>query len=345
MPEHIITQAETIDIGQRLFAGHPHLKLATRMIENTGVRKRHLIRPVDETLRDTDFGHRNQIFDQEAKTRVPPVIFAALDNARLTVADIDAIIFVTCSSYSMPSMTAWLINELGFRSDTTQIPIVQLGCAAGGAAINRGYDYCRANLGSHVLIVSCEFCSLLFQPADQAVGNLLSDGLFGDAIAAAVVRGDREVPGLLLQARRSHLIPHTEDWISYEVMSTGFHFRLYKGVPGAFRDAMPVLAKFTSDEGHDLPDLDFYAIHCGGPRILDALRDPGGVAPEALAMSMATLQDYGNIASASVFDVLRRIVAAGPQPGQIGLIAGFGPGITMELAIGTWQSGHRTTIS
>ena len=36
-----------------------------------------------------------------------------------------------------PSLTSWMINNLGFRTDTTQLPIAQLGCAAGGAAINR----------------------------------------------------------------------------------------------------------------------------------------------------------------------------------------------------------------
>ncbi|MFD4637086.1 type III polyketide synthase [Lentzea sp. NPDC058436] len=339
VPEHVVTQAETVELGRRMFAGHPHLALATRMIENTGVLKRHLIRPVRETLTSVDFEHRNRVFEQEARTRVPPVVEQALRLASLAVEDVDAIIFVTCSAYQMPAMTAWMINEMGFRLDTTQIPIVQLGCAAGGAAINRGFDFCRARPGSNVLIVSCEFCSLLFQPDDLAVGNLLSDGLFGDAVAAAVIRGDDAVPGLLLEERGSHLIPNTASWISYDVTNSGFHFRLHKGVPGAFRDAMPVLTKFVAENGRNLPELDFYAIHCGGPRILDALHEPGGVPREALLPSLATLRDYGNIASASVFDVFRRIAEAGPAEGDVGLIAGFGPGITMELVIGTWTGG------
>ena len=107
----------------------------------------------------------------------------------------------------MPSLTAWLINTMGFRSDTRQMPIAQLGCAAGGAAINRAHDFCAAYPDSNVLIVSCELCSLCYQPDDDDVGSLLSDGLFGDAVAAAVVRGSGGV-GVAAGAQR--LVPHSE---------------------------------------------------------------------------------------------------------------------------------------
>jgi len=37
-----------------------------------------------------------------------------------------------------------------------------------------------------------------------------------------------------------------------------------------------------------------------------------------------------------VFDVLRRVAEKSPADAAAGIIAGFGPGITMELALGTW---------
>src|SRR6266568_1090314 len=172
VPEHVITQAET---------------LVLRLIENTGVAKRHLIRPIEDTLRHTGFGHRNQVFEEQAKKRIPAVVQDALDNAGLAASDIGAIVLVSCTGFMMPSLTAWMINELGFGADTAQLPIAQLGCAAGTAAINRASDFCIARPGAHALIVACEFCSLCYQPEDLDVGSLLSNGLFGDAVAAAVV--------------------------------------------------------------------------------------------------------------------------------------------------------------
>ncbi len=50
VPEYVITQAETLAVAARLHADHPKLRLALRLIENTGVAKRHLIRPIEETL-------------------------------------------------------------------------------------------------------------------------------------------------------------------------------------------------------------------------------------------------------------------------------------------------------
>ncbi|MER7929812.1 type III polyketide synthase [Streptomyces sp. NPDC096057] len=345
LPEHVLSQADTLDLAARLHAGHPELRLALRLIENTGVRKRHLVRPLDETLRDTGFTERNRVFEAEAKKRVPPVVAEALTNAGLSAQDIDAIVLVSCTGFMMPSLTAWMINELGFRHDAVQLPIAQLGCAAGAAAINRAADHCRAHTGANALVVACEFCSLCYQPGDHDVSSLLSNGLFGDAVAAAVVRGDGRGTGVRLGPQASHVIPGTSDWISYDVKDTGFHFRLNKGVPGTMRLAMPHISSFTERNGHSLPSLDFHVTHTGGPRVLDALRTDGGVPEEKLWASRRTLTEHGNIASAAVFDVLRRLSDEKPADGARGLIAGFGPGITVELTLGTWQNDDPHTLT
>jgi 1,3,6,8-tetrahydroxynaphthalene synthase len=154
---------------------------------------------------------------------VPAVIQRALDDAELLTTDIDVIIYLSCTGFMMPSLTAWLINEMGFDSTTRQLPTAQLGCAAGGAAINRAHDFCTAYPEANALIVGCEFCSLCYQPTDIGVGSLLSNGLFGDGIAAAVVRG-RGGEGVSLERNGSYLIPKTEEWIMYDVRATGFHF-------------------------------------------------------------------------------------------------------------------------
>src|SRR6185437_757768 len=49
VPEHVITQAETLELARKLHADHPQGKLVVRLIANTGVNKRHLIRPIEET--------------------------------------------------------------------------------------------------------------------------------------------------------------------------------------------------------------------------------------------------------------------------------------------------------
>jgi 1,3,6,8-tetrahydroxynaphthalene synthase len=339
VPEYIITMEETLEFAKKVHAGKPQLPLALRLIQNTGVRKRHIVQPIEKTLTHPGFEERNRIYELESKKRCPAVIEQALANADVTTEDIDAIIYVSCTGFMMPSLTAWLINTMGFRSDTRQIPIAQLGCAAGGAAINRAHDFCRAYSDGNVLIVSCELCSLCYQPDDDGVGSLLSDGLFGDAVAAAVVRGSGGT-GVALERNASYLIPDTEDWISYAVRATGFHFQLDRRVPGTMEPLAPVLRDLVTDHGWDIGKLDFYIIHAGGPRILDDLRKFLGVDPHMFRHSWATLTEHGNIASAVVLDALRRLFDEGATlPGAAGVVAGFGPGITAEMAVGTWAVG------
>lgn len=338
VPEYVITMEETLRFAEKVHAGKPQLSLALRLIRNTGVQKRHIVQPIEKTLRHPGFEERNRIYEEESKKRCPEVIEGALANAGLMAHDIDAIIYVSCTGFLMPSLTAWLINEMGFRSDTRQIPIAQLGCAAGGAAINRAHDFCTAYPEGNVLIVSCELCSLCYQPDDDGVGSLLSDGLFGDAVAAAVVRGTGGT-GVALERNASYLIPNTEDWISYAVRDTGFHFQLDRRVPGTMEPLAPVLRDLATDHGWDIGDLDFYIIHAGGPRILDDLSKFLEVDQGVFRHSRTTLTEHGNIASAVVLDALRRLFEEDTEtPGSTGVIAGFGPGITAEMVVGSWTA-------
>ncbi len=336
VPEHVITMEETLEFAELVHAGKPQLPLALRLMKNTGVQKRHIVQPLQETLSHPGFEERNRIYEYESKKRCPQVIERALANADVVAHDIDMIIYVSCTGFLMPSLTAWLINHMGFRSDTRQVPIAQLGCAAGGAAINRAHDFCMAYPESNVLVVSCELCSLCYQPDDDGVGSLLSDGLFGDAVAAAVVRGQGGT-GMALERNASYLIPHTEEWISYAVRATGFHFRLDRRVPGTMEPLAPVLRELATHHGWDISKLGFYIIHAGGPRILDDLAKFLDVDRHVFRHSWATLTEYGNIASAVVLDALRRLFdEETTTPGATGVIAGFGPGITAEMAIGSW---------
>ncbi|WP_221938348.1 type III polyketide synthase [Mycobacterium sp. KBS0706] len=337
LPEFVVTHDETVDMTERVHADHPQLALAIRLIKNVGVAKRHIVLPVAEALRHPGLAARNATYEREAKSRIPQVVAEALGNAGVGPDDIDALIVVSCTGFVMPSLTAWMVNTLGFPRHVAQIPIAQLGCAAGGSSINRAHDYCLSHPGRNVLIVACEFCSLCYQPDDLDVGNLLSNALFGDAIAAAVMLGDGGT-GISIEAHCSYILPGTEKWIAYEVRETGFHFMLDKRVPDTMRAVTPVCQEFVAEHGWNMSDLDYYIIHTGGPKVLSTLRDQADIREERLEYSRTTLRERGNIASASIFDVARRIFdSADTKPGDTFLIGGFGPGITAELAVGTWR--------
>ncbi|HEY0210572.1 type III polyketide synthase [Acerihabitans sp.] len=337
LPEYIITLDDTIELAKREFKGSPNLDKAIELITHTGVKKRHIIQPIELASLHPGFGYRNAVFEYQSKRLVPPVIEEALSHADITAKDVSAIIYVSCSGFLMPSLTAWLINKMGLPLDTVQIPISQMGCAAGGAAINRALDFITAHPGSNVLIVSCEFCSLSYQPTDDDIGSLLSDGLFGDAITAAAVTS-HSGNGLMLQRNCSYLIPETDEWIRYAVKDTGFHFRLDKRVPGTMKPLAPVMTEFARKHGWEIDKLDNYIIHAGGPRILDDLCKYLGVQREQFSFSRDTLVNCGNIASSVVFEAYRRMHESSVfSAGGKAIIAGFGPGIVAEMSLSQWK--------
>src|SRR5262249_5139807 len=132
--------------------------------------------------------------------------------------------------------------------------------------------------------------------------------------------------------------------IRFDVKATGFHFMLDKRVPGTMEGLAPSLHELARELSWNAADLDFYVIHAGGPRILDDLSRFLGPAPHAFDHSRATLTGYGNIASAVVLETLRRTFEESPpERGAHGLIAGFGPGITAEITLGSWVPAARET--
>src|SRR5262249_48698574 len=104
VPEFTISLEETLALAQQLHENHEQLRLALRLIANTGVRTRHLVQPLTLTLQHPGFEARNSVYVRESRARVPAVVGDALANAELAADDIDAIVYVSCTGFTMPSM-------------------------------------------------------------------------------------------------------------------------------------------------------------------------------------------------------------------------------------------------
>src|SRR3954462_2498632 len=101
VPENIITMNDTLELCREIHARHPQLQLALRLLRNTGVKKRHLVRPVEVTVEHEGLEQRNLTYEAEAKERCPPVIRRALANAEIEPGEVDALIFVSCTGFLM----------------------------------------------------------------------------------------------------------------------------------------------------------------------------------------------------------------------------------------------------
>ena len=78
------------------------------------------------------------------------------------------------------------------------------------------------------MIVAAELCSLTFQPQDLSMQALVSGIIFGDGVAACVVRDDLECSGMQLEQNASHLFEDSWDYMGFDLKDTGF--RLFSTV-------------------------------------------------------------------------------------------------------------------
>ena len=81
-------------------------------------------------------------------------------------------------------------------------------------------------------------------------------------------------------------------------------------------------------------EITHWCIHPGGKKILEAVHNSLGFTNGQLQYSYDVLRDYGNMSSATILFVLKKIIETidRTRPAKI-MGAAFGPGLTMETFI------------
>lgn len=238
------------------------------MIDNTRIRKRHFVFPLDYTITTRPLDQTSCEYKTHSIRLGHRAAERALQQAGLAPSDIDLIITVSCTGLLIPSLDAHLANLMGFRSDVKRLPITELGCAAGAAALSRASDYLRAFPDAHVLIVAVEIPSLTLQCQDVSPANLISCCLFGDG-AGAVVLASRAGSGLSILDTRSHIIPGSLDAMGFNLRANGLHIFLSKDVPQLVREEIRgITDQLLERNSMTRSNLEFFLLHPGGQKLL-----------------------------------------------------------------------------
>jgi alkylresorcinol/alkylpyrone synthase len=212
---------------------------------------RHLALPLEAYERLKTWGDANNAWIEVAQDIGEQAVRRGLDAAGLTLADVDALFFVTVTGVATPSIDARLMNRLGLSPHVKRVPIFGLGCVAGAAGIARAADYVRGFPNHVALLLSVELCSLTLQREDLSIPNLIASGLFGDGAAAAVVAGaERQLEGPRIVATRSVFYPDSEEVMGWEISERGFRIVLSGDVPEVVGRYLPRdVDAFLGDHG------------------------------------------------------------------------------------------------
>lgn len=335
-PPFSITNAEAHDqLGPYFVEAGESPEMVRGIFENARVDRRFLVRRPDFYIEHRSLTERQAVYVEEARRLGVAAAKKALDAAGVDPRSIDLVIDTSCTGLMIPALNCHLVNALGMRDDVRRMPLTEVGCAGGAVALSRAFDHIKAYPEARVLITCVELPSLTLQLSDRSRANLVSAAIFGDGAAAAVVSGERPTQGFEVLATRSHLFPRSEEIMGFDLRSEGFKIILSRRIPFLVRDKLRGRVEaFLAERGLSLSDLSFFVLHPGGSKVLDNLRDVLGLTEELVASSRRSLNQFGNLSSASVLLVAADLMRRGAyRDGQYGLLCAMGPGFCLEMAL------------
>ncbi len=341
LPPHFADQETLIAaFAEHWRKHHFNLDRLSELHRATRVGGRHLALPLAAYAALDSFAKSNAAFLRVGAEVGEAAIRDGLARAGLAPADVDHLFFVTVTGISTPSLDARLVNRLGLRPDVKRTPIFGLGCMAGAAGLARASDVLRAFPDEVAVLLSVELCSLTLQREDASVANIIATGLFGDGAAAAVlVGGDHpRRRGPRVVATRSIFYPDTEWVMGWDVVDSGFKVVLSAQVPQVVKDHIGAdVDAFLAAHGLTRGRIRHWIAHTGGPKVLEAFAAALELPAAAIERSWRSLQEIGNLSSASVLFVLGDVLdAAEAQEGDLGILAAMGPGFSSELVLLAW---------
>jgi len=254
------------------------------------------------------FGIRNRLFQKKAST-----IFEEFYGDRGAPEDL---IHVTCTGYFSPSPGQKMVAKKGWKTRVTHA--YHMGCFAAIPAMRIAQGFLAAGRKS-VDVVHTEMCSLHFNPALHDDDQLVSQSLFADGFIRYQM--SHEPCGFRLLAVQEELLPDTADQMTWGCEDWGLKMTLAREVPYYFQ-------KIVSSFVEKLGKADYFAIHPGGPKIIDRLQKKLELSDIQVLHSREVLRQYGNMSSATLPHILE-LMDKDLRKGERVIGLAFGPGLTI----------------
>ncbi len=120
--------------------------------------------------------------------------------------------------------------------------------------------------------------------------------------------------------------------MAWRIGNHGFEMTLSPRVPELIAAQLrPWMETWLAREEVSLAEVRSWAIHPGGPRVVSQVAAALSLGDDAVAMSQQVLAEYGNMSSATILFILRRLMAQNAS--RPGVALAFGPGLVVEAAL------------
>lgn len=366
VPDTVLRQDEVRDV----FASQPDLgRLAQRIVATSfnvsGIDTRHTV--IEEFSRDAETSTpvfydrdtgmlldpgtkaRNDFYAQEATRLAVEAARSALSaDPDLVAADITHVITASCTGFHAPGPDYEIVRALGLSDGVQRYHLGFMGCYAAMPALRAARQFCLADENAVVLVVSVELCTLHLRSSEDP-DTIVATSLFADGAAAGLVSArdlPSSVPALRLDRFHTAIAPEGKKDMAWTIGDSGFEMILSTSVPQIIGETIIDALRPLYAAEDDLADayetgsiggrVAHWAIHPGGRSILDRVQEKMHLTDAQLHPAREVLREYGNMSSATVLFVLKRILEEeGARAGDRVAAMAFGPGLTAESALMT----------
>ena len=325
VPPYELRQADVIERSMRIFdRRRSDIDRLIPVYSNAGIETRYSCVPLEWYEREHGWGERNDLYIRNAVSLLADAAENCLARASCRFEDIDALVTVSTTGISTPSLDALLMERLPFRRNVTRLPVFGLGCAGGVLGLARAAALARAQPGKRVLFLVVELCALTFRRMDHSKSNIIATALFGDGAAAALL--DSDGPGPTIAAWGEYTWPDSLDVMGWNIADDGLGVLFSRDIPNLVRTRFrPAVDDFLSTLGLAVADVDAFVCHPGGAKVIAALEEAFALPDGALDEARAVLRKYGNMSAATVLFVLERMMS---RMSRRYLLSALGPGFT-----------------
>lgn len=288
---------------------------------------------VDEHASGATTRARADAFDKAAR-RVLLQLYSSVNTAP------SDLIHVTCTGYVAPSAAQRLVESRGWSSETRVSHAYHMGCYAALPALRIAAGLLRQEVGPperrsdvvHTEICSLHFHPLLHTPEQLVVQSLFADGFIRYTVCDEATSG-RRASGFRLIGGHEQIVPNTADSMAWITSDHGMQMTLGREVPERLREALPTFVRILAARAK-LPVEQLmcasYAIHPGGPKILDCAQEALGLEESQIEASRQVLRTRGNMSSATLPHIWMDLLESSATPPDALVVSlAFGPGLTL----------------
>jgi predicted naringenin-chalcone synthase len=274
-----------------------------------------------------------QLYARHARPLAHDASRKALQAADTAPSEITHLVTVSCTGFSAPGFDLGLVEDLDLQPSVQRTHVGFMGCHGALNGLRVASAYAGSDHHARVLLCCAELCSLHFRFGTKSEDSV-PNALFADGAAALVGVPDAGYGPAVWRAAASgsHVIPHTQDAITWHIGNHGFEMSLSPRVPGQIVESLcPWLEVWLSRYGESVASIRSWAVHPGGPRVLDAVEEALGLSRDATGASRDVLSSCGNMSSPTILFIVDRLQRSGAALPCVALA--FGPGMTIEATL------------